>query len=66
MILIRKGFDGLDISYPLTISEAVADRLETAKQHSERAGSDVGIYNHDGLQLLVSPTGAKGGFRYLC
>ncbi len=66
MMLIRKGFDGLDISYPLTISEDVAERLELAKQEAECAVSDGGVYDHDGLQMLVSPTGAKGGFRYLC
>lgn len=66
MILIRKGFDGLDISYPLTISEDVAEKLEIAKQESERIGSDGGVYDHNGLEMLVSSTGAKGGFRYLC
>lgn len=66
MILIRKGFDGLDISYPLTIGEEVAEKLEVAKQESERIASDGGVYNHNGLQMLVSATGARGGFRYLC
>lgn len=66
MIFIRKGFDGLDISYPLTIREEVAAKLELAKQESERANNDGGVYNHNGVQMLVSATGARGGFRYLC
>lgn len=66
MILIRKGFDGLDISYPLTIGPEVAAKLQEAKAEAERSPSGNGTFLHNGLMMNVAPTGARGGYTYRC
>lgn len=66
MKLIRKGFDGLDVSFPLTVNEAVAAKLLEAQEQSKLAQQDVGIFTHNGLTMLVAQTGASGGYAYRC
>jgi len=66
MILIRKGFDGLDISYPLTIGEEVAEKLQEAREAAEASNGGTGLLMHNGLMMTVAATGAKGGYTYRC
>lgn len=66
MHLIRIGFDGLDISYQLTIPQNLADELEAQRAIAEAPDAYLGMVNRRGVQLLVEATGAKGGYRYRC
>ncbi|ATX64558.1 hypothetical protein [Roseinatronobacter bogoriensis] len=68
MILIRKGFDGLDISYPLTINEDLASKLALAQEVSANSAQNglTGNFQHNGLMMTVAPTGAKGGYAFRC
>ena len=64
MKLIRKGFDGLDIAFPLMLNDDVAAKLLEAQDQSKLAHQDVGIFRHNGLRMLISQTGARGGYTY--
>jgi len=68
MILIRTGFDGLDISYPLTISEELSNFLTLAREASEKGTHTglTGLLQHNGLMMTVAATGAKGGYAFRC
>ena len=66
MKLIRKGFDGLDIAFPLMLNDDVTAKLLEAQDQSKLAHQDVGIFRHNGLRMLVSQTGAQGGYTYRC
>jgi hypothetical protein len=66
MKLIRKGFDGLDISYPLTISEEISDILERAQAVSRSDSGATGLFLHNGLMMQVAETGARGGYAFRC
>ncbi len=64
MIFIRKGFDGLDISYPLTLSDDLAERFREARGVSESQNGMGGLLQHNGVTMQVASTGAKGGYAY--
>lgn len=66
MHLIRMGFDGLDISYPLTISEELAEKMRAGKQVAERGNGDRGLFVHNGVRMEVAATGARGGYTFRC
>jgi hypothetical protein len=66
MHLIRIGFDGLDISYQLTIPQDLADELEAQRAIAEAPDEYLGLISRSGVQMLVEATGAKGGYRYRC
>lgn len=66
MHLIRKGFDGLDISYPLTISEELADKMRLGRAVSEANNGEVGMVEHNGVRMQVAATGARGGYAFRC
>lgn len=66
MHLIRMGFDGLDISYPLTISEELADKMRSGKEVAEGGNGERGSFLHNGVRMEVAATGARGGYAYRC
>ena len=67
MHLIRAGFDGLDISYPLIISEALAEKIAKGRAVAEDNSTHVqGMFMHNGVRMHVAPTGARGGYAYRC
>ena len=66
LTLIRKGFDGLDISYPLTISDDFAQVLEECRAISEQGTGQIGGFNINGVRMQVAESGARGGYRYRC
>jgi len=66
MHLIRVGFDGLDISYKLTIPEKLAEKLEEQRAIAEADDAYLGLIEQNGVRLIVEATGAKGGYRYRC
>jgi len=66
MQLIRVGFDGLDISYPLTISERLAVKMQAGREVAERDNGDRGMFQHNGVRMEVAATGARGGYAYRC
>lgn len=51
MILIRKGFDGLDISYPLMIGEEVAAKMRAARQAAESDSTGQGGFLNNGVRM---------------
>lgn len=63
MHLIRAGFDGLDISYPLTIGPEVAETLENARRIAELEKCDSQVI-HNGVRMLVAGSGAPGGYAF--
>ncbi len=66
MQLIRIGFDGFDISYKLTISQDLADKLEEQRKVAEAGEGYLGLLQHNGVTLIVQATGAKGGYAFRC
>ncbi len=66
MHLIRTGFDGLDISYPLTISEDLAALMREARETTETGNGVVGYFMHNGIEMSVAATGSRGGYAYRC
>lgn len=66
MRMIRIGFDGLDLSYNLNIPEELAERLEEQRSVAEAQDGYLGLINQNGVQLIVHPTGAKGGYAFRC
>ena len=66
MNLIRIGFDGLDISYKLTISEDLAEKLEEQRAIAEAPDHYLGLLQRNGITLIVHATGAKGGYAFRC
>ena len=63
MHLIRAGFDGVDISYPLTIGAEVAEKLENSRRIAELEKCDSQII-HNGLRMQVAGSGAPGGYAF--
>lgn len=67
MQFIRKGFDGLDISYPLTISEELAEKMAKGRAVAEDNSTHAqGLFDHNGVMMDVAATGARGGYTYRC
>jgi len=66
MQLIRTGFDGLDISYKLTISEELAEKLEAQRAIAEAPDNYLGLLQHNGVKMIVHASGAKGGYAFRC
>lgn len=66
MQLIRMGFDGLDISYPLTISEELAEKMQAGRQVAELGNGERGQFVHNGVRMEVAASGARGGYAYRC
>jgi hypothetical protein len=64
MILIRKGFDGLDIAFPLTVGCEVAEKLRLAKEDAESNRNGGGLVYHNGLIMNVASSGIGGGYAY--
>ncbi|WFE75750.1 hypothetical protein [Roseinatronobacter sp. S2] len=66
MQLIQTGFDGLDISYKLTICEELAEKLEAQRAIAEAPDSYLGLLQHNGVRMIVHASGAKGGYAFRC
>lgn len=66
MQLIRAGFDGLDISYPLTIDQELADKMQAGREVAELGNGERGGFFHNGVRMEVAATGARGGYAYRC
>lgn len=60
MIVIHKGFDGLDLSLQGHISPDFNDALADAKERAADSKHDV-LLEYNGVKMHVSETGAKGG-----
>ena len=66
MILIRTGFDGLDLAYNLNIPEDLAEALAEQRAIAEAPDPFLGLISRDSVSMIVHPTGAKGGYAYRC
>jgi hypothetical protein len=66
MILIRTGFDGLDLAYNLNIPEDLAETLEAQRKVAEAPDPYLGMIQQNGVLLIVHPTGAKAGYAFRC
>lgn len=63
MELLYQGFDGLDVSFKGQISDALCKALESAKEESQQRHQSSPV-NHNGISMLVSESGAKGGYAF--
>lgn len=63
MDLLYQGFDGLDVSFKGQISDALCITLEAAKVEAQQRHRSSPV-NHNGVALLVSESGAKGGYAF--
>ena len=63
MELLYQGFDGLDVSFMGQISDALCKMLESAKEESQQRHVSSPV-NHNGVAMLVSESGAKGGYAF--
>lgn len=63
MIALYRGFDGLDVSFQAQITDEFAAQLQAAKEHALVTSNDT-CMPYNGLFLMVSGTGAKGGYSY--
>ncbi len=64
MIVVHKGFDGLDISFQAQTPLDVANRLEAAKAAAQADRGNPQPLEINGKRMLVAETGAKGGYQY--
>lgn len=63
MIVIRSGFDGLDVAIQAKTPAAFAKALDEAQAEARETKKDVSI-TYNGIQLEVAETGARGGYAY--
>lgn len=63
MELLYQGFDGLDVSFKAQISEALCVTLEAAKEEAQRTHQPAAVIT-SGFAMLVSESGAKGGYAF--
>lgn len=66
MLLIRKGFDGLDISYPLTISDELAEKFRQCREVAESDSGSCALFMHGDVWMQVAASGARGGYAFRC
>lgn len=65
MLLLHKGFDALDVAFPGQISKSLAAFLGSKKAEAQENGIPV-LASLNGLQFHVAPSGAAGGFAFIC
>ena len=63
MELLYQGFDGLDVSFKGQISHELCATLEAAKEEAQRTHHAIAVIR-DGFAMLVSESGAKGGYAF--
>ena len=63
MELLYQGFDGLDVSFKAQISKALCAILEAAKEEAQRTHQPAVVITN-GVAMLVSENGAKGGYAF--
>lgn len=63
MDLLYQGFDGLDVSFMGQISQELCSTLEAAKEEAQRTHHPTAVLR-DGFAMLVSESGAKGGYAF--
>src|SRR6056297_1703751 len=63
MIVVHKGFDGLDISFQAQTPQEVAGHLEAAKAAAQADRGNPQPLEINGDCMLVTETGAKGGYQ---
>lgn len=63
MELLYQGFDGLDVSFKGQIGDDLCKSLETAKEQAQRTHQSAPIH-WNGIAMLVSESGAKGGYAF--
>jgi hypothetical protein len=63
MELLYQGFDGLDVSFMGQISDAMCVTLEAAKEEAQRTHQSIPVIM-SGFAMLVSESGAKGGYAF--
>jgi hypothetical protein len=64
MDAIYRGFDGLDVSFAAQISHGFCRALETAKEEAQRTHNQA-FLEWNGVPMLVSESGARGGYAFL-
>ncbi len=65
MPLLHKGFDSLDLAFPLTISETFADEIDEVRAEMAEYDLPLGRLDRGDRSFVVHPTGARGGFAYM-
>lgn len=66
MLLLHKGVDALDLSFPLTIGADLSEEFEKMKACMAENRLDSATKFGSDYVMLVFPNGAKGGFAYRC
>lgn len=64
MIVVHKGFDGLDVSFQAQIDQDFADRLEAAQTVAQAERGTAQPLAINGSRMLVEESGAQGGYQY--
>ena len=65
MLLLHKGFDALDVAFPSQISKSLTAFLDSKKAEAQENGIPV-LASLNGLQFHVAPSGAAGGYAFIC
>lgn len=65
VLLLHKGFDALDVAFPGQISKSLAGFLDSKKAEAQQNGIPV-LASLNGLQFHVAPSGAAGGYAFIC
>ncbi|MEE9312855.1 MAG: hypothetical protein V3V10_10655, partial [Planctomycetota bacterium] len=65
MLLLHKGFDALDVAFPGQISKSLTAFLDSKKAEAQENGIPV-LASMNGLQFHVAPSGASGGYAFIC
>ncbi len=65
MELIYNNFDGLDVSFQGALPEEILNKLKETKQQAQSEKRDIPLeIGNDRRLVMVSETGAKGGYAY--
>ena len=64
-LLLHKGFDALDVAFPNQISKCLTAFLDRKKAEAQENGIPI-LASFNGLKFHVAPSGASGGYAFIC
>lgn len=65
VLLLHKGFDALDVAFPGQISNSLTAFLDSKKAEAQKNGIPI-LARRNGLKFHVAPSGASGGYAFIC
>ena len=65
MEVLHQGFDKLDVAVRGQMTDETLGQLEQVKTHAEQINDVMATWVND-LNLIVHPTGRRGGYKFVC